>query len=176
MAELATVARPYAEALFQVEQADLPATQKWLDAMSVIAADERLLECAGDPRIDAQQVFQLVTGLLPEALPAHALNFLRVVIDNERLAVLPEVARQFRALTSDVTGVSDATVYSAFPISGPESDALKETLEKHFSRKLRLHVEQMPDLIGGIRVEVGDEVLDTSVRARLQQMKMALSA
>ena len=176
MAELATIARPYAEALFQAEQSDLSAAQEWLDALAIVAADGRLLEFATDPRVDAQQVFQLVSDLLPKALPEHGTNFLRVVIGNERLAVLPEVARQFRALVSGVTGESDAVVYSAFPIAESEQEMLKSTLEKRFGCKLRLRVEQMPDLIGGIRVKVGDEVLDTSVRARLQQMKMALSA
>lgn len=176
MAELATIARPYAEALFQAERSDLSAAQEWLDALAAVAADDQLLEFAADPRVDAQRVFQLVSGLLPKALPERGANFLRVVIDNERLAALPEVARQFRALISSVTGEVDAVVYSAFPIAEQDLKALKLTLEKRFGCQLRLRVEQLPDLIGGIRVKVGDEVLDTSVRARLQQMKMALSA
>ena len=90
--------------------------------------------------------------------------------------MLSEVARQFHALISSVTGEVDAVVYSAFPIAEPDLKALKLTLEKRFGCQLRLRVKQMPNLIGGIRVKVGDEVLDTSVRARLQQMKMALSA
>lgn len=176
MAELATIARPYAEALFEASRADLAGTQTWLDALAALAADAGLREFAANPKVEAGQVFDLVSGILKNPLPAQGANFLRVVIENERLAALPEVARQFRVLANGTTGVSDAVVYSAFPVDGGELDALKATLEKRFGRQLRLRVEQDPALIGGVRIEVGDEVLDTSVRARLQQMKMALSA
>lgn len=176
MAELATIARPYAEALFEASRADLAGTQAWLDALAALAADARLREFAANPKVDATQVFGLVSGILKNPLPERGANFLRVVIDNERLAALPEVARQFRVLANGTTGVSDAVVHSAFPMDGAALDALKATLEKRFGRQLRLRVEHDPALIGGVRVEVGDEVLDTSVRARLQQMKVALSA
>ena len=122
----------------------------------------------------ADQVFQMITGVLPKSLPDCGVNFLRVVIANERVAVLPEVARQFRFLVNGATGVADALVQSAFPMQESELEALKQLLEKRFGRSLRLKVMLLPELIGGVRIEVGDEVLDTSVRARLQQMKMAL--
>ena len=98
MAELATIARPYAEALFQAERSDLSAAQEWLDALAAVAADGQLLEFAADPRVDAQQVFQLVSGLLPKALPERGANFLRIVISNERLAVLPKVLRKAKKI------------------------------------------------------------------------------
>ena len=95
---------------------------------------------------------------------------------NGRLPVLPEVATQFRKLMNAMGGSSDAVVYSAFPIDGAALAEVAKTLEKRFGRKLNVAVELQPELIGGIRVVVGDEVLDTSVKARLEQMKVALAA
>ena len=83
---------------------------------------------------------------------------------------------QFHALVSERSGVSEATVYSAFPIDAAQLQAVVASLEKRFGRKLTASVQLEPELIGGIRVVVGDEVLDTSVKARLEQMKVALTA
>ena len=99
-----------------------------------------------------------------------------MVIDNDRLAAVPEVARQFRVLANEVSGSSDAVIVSAFPIDQAELQQLVATLEKRFGRKLEASVKIDPELIGGVRVAVGDEVLDTSVKARLEQMKSALIA
>jgi len=98
------------------------------------------------------------------------------VIDNGRLSVLPEIATQFRALKNAQKGSSDAVVYSAFPLDASALAGVSSALEKRFGRQLNLSVELQPELIGGIRVVVGDEVLDTSVKARLEQMKVALTA
>ena len=98
------------------------------------------------------------------------------MIENGRLGALPEIASQFRALKNSRSGSSDAVVYSAFPIDAAALGQLSGTLEKRFGRKLNLSVELEPELIGGVRVEVGDEVLDTSVKARLDQMRTALTA
>jgi F-type H+-transporting ATPase subunit delta len=110
------------------------------------------------------------------SMPVKAQNFLRTVIDNGRIAALPEIASQFRALKNAQLGAFDAIVYSAFPVDSAALADLSGVLEKRFGRKLNLQVELQPDLIGGIRVVVGDEVLDTSVKARLEQMKVALTA
>ena len=109
--------------------------------------------------------------------PTPAKNFLRAVIENGRLAALPEIAAQFRALKNAQSGSSDAVVYSAFPID----DAALADVSAVAGKALRPQAERhgaswSPSLIGGIRVVVGDEVLDTSVKARLEQMKVALTA
>ena len=83
---------------------------------------------------------------------------------------------QFRALVNERSGVSDAIVYSAFAIEPDQLAELTQSLEKRFARKLTTTVQINPDLIGGVRVVVGDEVLDTSVKARLEQMRAALTA
>ena len=176
MAELATIARPYAEALFKSANADLNGTSQWLDALGAVAANPQLLQFAGSPKVGDQQVFDVVSDVAKVQLPDNAKNFLRAVIENGRMAALPEIAEQFRALKNAQSGSSDAVVYSAFPIDAAALGGVSTALEKRFGRKLNLSVKEDPSLIGGIRVVVGDEVLDTSVKARLEQMKVALTA
>lgn len=174
MAELATIARPYAEALFKTAGADLAGTAVWLDELAAIASNAQLQQYAGNPSVTAAQTFDVISGVAKSQLPEAAKNFLRAVIDNGRISVLPEIASQFRVLKNAQSGSSDATVYSAFALDGAALADLAATLEKRFGRKLNLKVELEPELIGGVRVVVGDEVLDTSVKARLEQMKAAL--
>jgi len=176
MAEIATIARPYAEALYQSSQADLSGTSQWLDALGAVAGNAQLLQFADNPKVTHQQVFDVVSDVARIQLPAPAVNFLRTVIENGRLSALPEIAAQFRALKNAQGGSSDAVVYSAFPIPSSSLGDVASALEKRFGRKLNLTVQEDPSLIGGIRVVVGDEVLDTSVKARLEQMKVALTA
>ena len=176
MAEIATIARPYAEALFKASGADLAAAAAWADSLGAIAQDAQLLQFAANPSATVDQVFDLISAVVPVPLPTQAQNFLRTVIGNDRLSVLPEIALQFRALINAQSGHSDAVVYSAFPMDASALSEMAVVLEKRFGRKLNASVVLEPELIGGIRVVVGDEVLDTSVKARLEQMKVALTA
>ena len=176
MAEIATIARPYAEALFKAAGADASSVGSWLDELAAVAGNPQLLQFAGSPKSTETQVFEVISGVLKTALPTMGQNFLRTVIDNERIAALPEIADQFRALKNAQQGSFDAVVYSAFDIDAAALADLSTVLEKRFARKLNVKVELQPDLIGGVRVVVGDEVLDTSIKARLQQMKVALTA
>lgn len=176
MAEIATIARPYAEALFKAVGADASSVGSWLDELAAVAGNSQLLQFASSPKSTQAQVFEVISGVLKSALPTMGQNFLRTVIDNERIAALPEIADQFRALKNAQQGSFDAVVYSAFDIDAAALADLSTVLEKRFARKLNVKVELQPDLIGGVRVVVGDEVLDTSIKARLQQMKVALTA
>lgn len=181
MAELATLARPYAEALFDVaSHGDLKAVAQQIDALAAIADNEQLRQFAASPKVSAEQVIALISSVVdPDGktpLSAPMKNFLGTVIDNGRLTVLPEIASQFQALANAGAGVSDATVYTAFPIDAAQLPDVVATLEKRFARKLNVIVQLEPSLIGGIRVVVGDEVMDTSVKARLEQMRVALTA
>jgi F-type H+-transporting ATPase subunit delta len=176
MAELATIARPYAEALYKSAGADLQGTAEWLDALGAVAGNQQLLQFADNPKVTNQQVFDVVSDVAKVPLPGAGMNFLRTVIENGRLSALPEIARQFRALKNSQSGSSDAVVYSAFPIAPASLAEVAGVLERRFGRKLNVSVQEDPSLIGGIRVVVGDEVLDTSVKARLEQMKVALTA
>jgi F-type H+-transporting ATPase subunit delta len=176
MAELATIARPYAEGLFQSAQADLNGTAAWLDALATAAGNAQLLDFAANPKVSDQQVYDVIAATVPAGLPEAGRNFVRLLIENGRLQALPEIAQQFRALKNARGGASDAVVYSAFPVEAAQLGELASVLEKRFGRRLNLAVQEDASLIGGVRVVVGDEVLDTSVRARLDQMKAALTA
>ena len=176
MAELATIARPYAEALFQATKNDLQATAAWLDELAAIASNAQLLQFASNPKATTEQIMGVVKGVAKSQLSVAADNFLRTVVDNGRLSALPEMAAQYREHVNAQSGSSDAVVYSAFEIAPAALADVTALLQKRFGRTLHVKVEIEPELIGGIRVVVGDEVLDTSVKARLDQMKVALTA
>ena len=176
MAEPSTIARPYAAALFQSSTAaDGAQLVAQLDALAGIAGDAGLRQFASDPKVSDQQVFELVSGIVGSELSPKLKNLLDVVIDNGRLAVLPEIASQFRSLVNDRGGISEAHIVSAFPLDASQQAALAKVLEKRFGRQLTTSVSVDESLIGGVRVTVGDEVLDTSVAARLEQMRVALT-
>jgi F-type H+-transporting ATPase subunit delta len=176
MAEIATIARPYAEALFKAAGTDPVALSQQVQALADVAAQPQLQQFADDPKVEPAQVAQVITSVIGTPLSPAAGNLLDLVIQNGRLAALPEIAAQFHALVNASSGVSDATVYSAFPIDAPALGDVVAVLERRFGRKLNAQVVVDPELIGGIRVVVGDEVLDTSVKARLEQMRVALTA
>ena len=178
MAELVTIARPYAEALFKSASQSSPRElADQLHALGQVAGMPELRQFADNPKIEPATVHDVIVGALNTiVLAPQVQNLLRTVIENGRLAAMPEIAAQYRTLVNAMTGVSDATVYSAYPINGTQLPDVVAALEKRFNRKLNASVVVEPELIGGIRVVVGDEVFDTSVKARLEQMKVALTA
>ena len=176
MAEIATIARPYAEALFKAAGVDRAALAGQVQALADVAGNAQLRQFADNPKVEAAQVFQLITSVVNTPVSEAAKNLLHTVIGNGRLAALPEIATQFHALVNASSGVSDALIYSAFPIEPVLLADVIVSLEARFKRKLTASVVIEPELIGGIRVVVGDEVLDTSVKARLEQMRVALTA
>jgi F-type H+-transporting ATPase subunit delta len=178
MAELSTIARPYAQALFEGARADgtLAGWIEVADELAAVAAHPRVAEVVADPKLGPQQIFDLLSGLMKTTLTASGANFLRTLIDNGRLAAMPEIARQLHALKNAADGVADCLIETAFPLEDAQIKALVAPLEKRFGLKLEPEVKVNRDLIGGVRVTVGDHVLDTSVRSRLQAMKAALTA
>ncbi len=179
MAELSTVARPYAEALFSVAQGSGNPLDAWLAAIEELAtlmAHPQVAEVVADPNLDHAQVFGLLTGMLKSSLPEPGGNFLKLLIENQRLAVLPEVAAQFRRLKNSAEGVADCLIETAFPLNDAQVAELVTSLAVKFGRKLKPEVRVNAELIGGVRATVGDQVLDGSVRARLSDMQTALTA
>lgn len=182
MAELSTIARPYAEALFAAAKAS-GAQDAWVaaaDELAALAKHPQVADVVADPKLDAAQVFDLLTGLLKSKLPGglhnEGANFLKMLIENDRLAALPEIARQFRVLKNESEGVADCLIESAFPMSEAQVSDLLAALSRKFGLKLKPEVRVDAGLIGGVRVTVGDHVLDTSVKTQLGQMQAALTA
>ena len=181
MAENATVARPYAEALFRVAQAgkesfSLAAWAELVAELAQIGAHPEVQAFARNPKTSASDVSAAITALVKSPLNTEAKNFLAMLVDNGRISLLPEIGTQFQALKNATEGAADAEITSAFELSAAQVGDLVATLEKKFGRKLNPAVTVDPALIGGVRVVVGDEVLDTSVRAKLSQMRVALAA
>ena len=179
MAELSTIARPYAEALFAVARDSGESLDGWLAAVDDLAAlmtHPQVAEVVADPNLDHEQAFSLLTGMMKAPLPAAGSNFLKLLIENQRLVALPGVALQFRQLKNHAEGVADCLIESAFPISDAQVAELLTSLAKKFGRKLKPEVRVNANLIGGVRATVGDQVLDGSVRARLTDMQTALTA
>jgi F-type H+-transporting ATPase subunit delta len=177
MAELATIARPYAEALFRVAKSgNLAAWSDLVSEMAAVAAHPDVKAFAANPKLSDQQVVDTFLSLVKSDVGAEAKNFVSMLVENGRLALLPEIGTQFHALKNASEGAADAEITSAFELTDAQVNDLVATLEKKFGRKLRPSVKVDNALIGGVRVAVGDEVLDTSVRAKLQQMYVALAS
>lgn len=179
MAELSTIARPYAEALFQAVQgegANLESCSEQLNELAALAQLGDVRETLTDPRLNNAQRIELFTGLIKTPITATARNFIELLVDNDRVLVLPEIAQQFDLLKNQFEGTALAEITSAFELSEAQVQELVSALEKKFGLKLKPAVSVDPDLIGGVRVVVGDQVLDTSVRARLVRMRDTLAA
>jgi F-type H+-transporting ATPase subunit delta len=179
MAELATIARPYAEALFSVaEGGDLTAWSGLVQELGQVARLPELMSIVSSPKVSRAQVVDLLLAAVKSPLnhSPQAKNFVQMLVDNHRLSLLPEIAVQFEELKNAREGAADASIVSAFPLQEAQLADLVASLTRKFGRKLKPTVHVDPSLIGGVRVTVGDEVLDTSVRARLADMRTALTA
>ena len=176
MAEPSTVARPYAEAAFKLAQA-ANALGKWsemLAAMATVSQDARVRAAVGDPNLSDAKVAGLFISIL--SLTGEAENFVRVLAQNGRLGLLPEIRAQFDALRNEREGVIEAEVISAFDLSGAQLADLVQRLEKKTGKKVKARVQLDPSLIGGVKVVLGDKVIDGSARAQLGALETALKA
>src|SRR5690606_37423103 len=145
-----------------------------LDRLAAIAADPQMRDCIADAKLTDDQLIQLVLGLAGEGLSAELQNFVRVLVTNERLQLLPEIRDLFVQLKNEHEGVQEAQIASAFPLDDATLTNLKSDLEARFKTKLHVQVSVDPELIGGVRIAIGDEVIDASVRVKLANMAAAL--
>lgn len=180
MAENVTLARPYAEAAFQLAKSGNALTA-WSDALarlSAVAARPEMEECIGNPRLSPEQLAQLCLDVAASdvklALSSDQQNFVRVLADNDRLIVLPEISELFNQLKHGQEGVKDAEITSAFALDDATLKTLVADLERKFECKIQATVKVDAELIGGVRIAVGDEVIDASVRGKLAVMATAL--
>ena len=176
MAENVTIARPYAEAIFALADAG-GALGRWsqtLAVMATVAANPELRAATGDPNLSAEQVYGLFAGACGD-LATEAQNLVRVLIENGRLATLPEIRDIYEELKNAREGVVDAVITSAYPLASGQLSALVAELEQRFKRKVKPEVNVDAALIGGVRMQVGNEVIDGSVRGKLAAMAAALT-
>lgn len=179
MAELSTVARPYAEALFAVAKNDPAGLAAWSEAVNELAQLSNLndvRDAMSDPQLERKTREDVFLGLLKAPLSQPMHNFVDLLIENDRLLLLPQIAEQFEALKNRNDGTAQADIISAFEMSDAQVQELIAGLEKKFGVKLKPVVTVDPSLIGGVRVTVGDQVLDTSVQAQLSRLRDTLAA
>ena len=178
MAEQITVARPYAEAVFALarEQNALPVWAETLRIAAAVASDARVRVALDNPRLSAAARESRLLSICGADLNADGRRFVRVLIEADRLVLLPEIRDLFNALRDEADGVSRAQITSAFPIDAAELAGLRTALERRFGTKVETTVSVDPQLIGGARIVVGDTVIDGSVQAELQAMANYLRA
>ena len=179
MAELSTIARPYAEALFAAARDEKAGLAAWADQVQRLAevmSVDAVRSAMVDPRLEDAQRTSVFLSLVQPAVDKPLQNFVTLLIGNDRLVLLPQIAEQFHALKDEAEGVAQAKITSAFPMSDEQVSELIKLLEPKFGLKLKPHVTVDASLIGGVRVIVGDQVLDTSVQAQLVRMRDTLAA
>ena len=176
MAESVTIARPYAQAVFRLarENKALAAWSNRLQRLVAIAQDPQMTNVVGNPKFSAGQVADLFVSLSGEPDSQELASFIGVLAENERLDVLMQIQEIYEQLKGEDEGVKDALVTSAYPLDDVQLKNLMSQLETHFGSKLQPRVELDVALIGGVKVAVGDRILDASVRGKLDAMATAL--
>lgn len=178
MAEAITIARPYAEAVFKSAQ-DKKTVAAWSDMLHTAAAvtnEEQVNKLIGNPSVSARQLAEVFLVLCKNKLNEEGRNLILLMAENDRLEVLPQVSELFEQLKSQYEGVLDAKIVSAFELNSNQLKSLIASLEQKFKHKINAKVSVDPELIGGVKVEIGDEILDNSVRGKLEAMTVALKS
>ncbi len=175
MAEALTIARPYAEAAFRIarEQGDLAGWGDALARVSAVAQDELAREVIANPSVPATRVAEILSDSAG-GLGAEQQRFVQTLAENGRLSVMPEVKALYTQLRHAEEGSVDALVTSAFEVTDEQRQQIVETLEARYQRKVNVEISVDQALIGGVSIRVGDEVMDASVRGKLQRMASAL--
>ena len=176
MAEIATVARPYAEAAFRtaLEAKDLAGWSHGLALAGAIAGEPQMADLLANPRLSRDQKLEFFFGVGGDKLAAPVRNLVTILVDGARASILPEVSAQFESLTRAHESVLKARIVSARPLADAEREDLVSSLARKHGRQVEVTVEVDASLIGGARVHVGDEVVTASVRDALAQMAVAL--
>lgn len=178
MAEPSTIARPYAEAAFRLADAQgkLADWSVALANLAAVASDARVRAAIGDPSLSAAKVAGLFISILAGKLTGETENFVRVLAENGRLDVLAEIRAQYEMLKNEREGVVEAEVTTAFELDPAQVADLVSRLEKKTGRKVKARVSVDKALIGGVKVVIGDKVIDGSARAQLAALEAALKA
>ena len=175
MAESLTIARPYAEAAFKaaLDGQALPAWSDMLSRLAAVVARPEAQSFLGNPANAADNVAAVIADVAGQVSPEQR-NFIGLLAGNERLSVVPEIVALFTQLRNAHEQVLDAQVSSAYPLSDEQVADIRATLETKYGRKVDVSVMLDPELIGGVSIRIGDEVMDASVRGKLAQLAASL--
>jgi F-type H+-transporting ATPase subunit delta len=176
MAEQITVARPYAEAVFRLarEKNSFSGWSKALEAAAIMVADPQARSIIHDPRYSAAQLKEFLGSVLGNYLDEEGKSLLNLLVDNDRVVLLPEISELFERLRAEHEGVMNAAITSAFPMTEAQTGELVAALESKYQRRVSATVTVDPELIGGVRIVIGDINIDASIRGRLQGMAQSL--
>lgn len=180
MAEKATIARPYARAAFEHarEAGNLAGWSKLLAVGAEVASDPRVEPLFGNPAVGSERLVELVSGVAGAGgleVDAGGRNFLRVLADNHRLAVLPEIAAQYEVLRAEAESTVDVEVVTASALTPDQRDRLGQALAQRFRRRVRLREAVDESLIGGALIRAGDLVIDGTLKGRLERLEQQMS-
>lgn len=176
MAEIGTIARPYAQAAFDVAKTEgnLSGWAAFLENAAQLVGQEDIRQLAQNPKVAKSQLVSLFEEVLKPSSDSHK-NFLNTVVMQGRVAALPAICEAFLNHKNAYEGSADAHIITAHAMSAEEMQELVAALEKKLGKKLKPEISVDSNLIGGFCVTVGDEVLDMSVRAKLARMQSALT-
>lgn len=177
MAELTTVARPYAEAAFRasVDAKDVAGYGEKLKLFGAVAANRDAASLLGNPRVSAKEKAELLFSVAGGNVPDVLKNLANTLIENQRATLLPFISEHFERLQREHDGVVKALITSAFTLSDADKASLIDGLAKKYGKRVEAEVKVDASLIGGARVQVGDDVIHASVRDTLDKMATALS-
>jgi len=172
MAELITIARPYAEAVFKRagETSSFPTWSDALQLMAAIASDETMADVIAGAQLSKTQVADLFNEIAGDKLDQESKNLVRLLAENGRLALLPEIAMQYEALRAEGEGCIDAEIISAFAVSDTQQSKVAESLKARLGREINLSVTIDESLVGGAIIRAGDMVIDGSVSGKLEKL------
>jgi len=177
MAEKSTIARPYAQAIFSLaaNQQRLSEWSAQLALAAIVVTDASLAALIGNPRIAKEKIGALVIDVCGKKLDKAGQDMIRVLVDNDRLELLPEIYQQFEAYRADAEKVVKAQVTSAFPVSTKQKNDITAALKKRLGREVTLDCQVDKSLLGGAIIRAGDMVIDGSITGHLDRLTHALS-
>ena len=178
MAELLTLARPYAKAAFAYAS-EQSATDSWSKALQLLSAavqDEAFSAYLNRPELTPAEQVSLFAKILGEDQSAAVSNFLTLLAENGRLSLLPEIEAEYEQLKSQNNNTVDVVIESAFPMTSVQEQLLAHALEKRFNAAVTVSVEVKPELIAGVVIRAGDQVIDDSALNKLEKMRTRLLA
>lgn len=178
MAEEITIARPYAEAIFKLakEKNALSSWSDMLKALSEATSVEQIQALVSNPGIPTDKLTKIILEVCGNELDNEGKNLVTLLIENDRLELLPQLSALYEQLKSEYEGILEANIISAYAISDSQQERLVSVLEKKFKCKIKAKVNIDPELIGGVKIVIGDEVIDSSVRGKLETMSVALKS
>jgi len=178
MAELSTLARPYARAAFEVALQDnaLDSWSSMLGMSAAVAAQDAVRAMLTDPSLSTERVAGAFIEILGESLEAKGQNFIRLLAENKRLVLLPEISGLFDTLKANQKKSVDVEITTAFEVSSEISDKLAKALQDRLQREIRLATSVDATLIGGAVIRAGDTVIDSSVRGKLKKLAEAMNS